>query len=193
MVFEVRQIGRHSRQFHGVVTHFDSVAVATSNICAQLSEQSGLPILLLLFGTLASSAAGQVFYQTALTATQNDNGYVTMFFLLTPALTPLISLPLSRWIPDLQFVAGPLFFIGVALVTVPLFFFSLSTWPGAQARRNSSDINAEAAPNDGDGDRSTLSSSCDSDGARSTLARPFFTDQNLILRPAVGLIVWLTW
>ena len=35
------------------------VAVATSNICAQLSEQSGLPILLLLFGTLASSAAGQ--------------------------------------------------------------------------------------------------------------------------------------
>ena len=96
-----------------------------------------------------------------------------MFFLLTPALTPLISLPLSRWIPDLQFVAGPLFFIGVALVTVPLFFFSLSTWPGAQARRNSSDINAEAAPNDGDGDRSTLSSSCDSDGALQRSPAPF--------------------
>jgi hypothetical protein len=67
------------------------VAVATSNFSTQLSEQSALPILLLLFGTLASSAAGRVFYQTALTATQNDNGYVTMFFLLTPVLTPLIS------------------------------------------------------------------------------------------------------
>jgi hypothetical protein len=111
------------------------VAVATSNFGAQLSEQSALAILLLLFGTLASSAAGRVFYQTALTATKNDNGYVTMFFLLTPVLTPLISFPLSRWIPDLQFVPQRLFFIGMALVTVSLFLFSLTTWRGAQARR----------------------------------------------------------
>ena len=122
------------------------VAVATSNFGAELSEQSALPILLLLFGTLASSAAGRVFYQTALTATQNDNGYVTMFFLLTPVLTPLIAVPLSRWIPDLQFLAGPLFFIGMALVTAPLFLFSLITWRGPQARRASSDIIAEPAP-----------------------------------------------
>src|SRR4029077_14288745 len=108
------------------------VAVATSNFAVQLSEQSALPILLLLFGTLAS-AAGRVFYQTALTATQNDNGYVTMFFLLTPVLTPLIALPLSRWIPDLQFVVGPLFLIGTALVTVPLLLFSLMAWRGASA------------------------------------------------------------
>ena len=107
------------------------VAVATSNFGARMSEQSGLAILLLLFGTLAASAAGRVFYQTALTATQNDNGYVTMFFLLTPVLTPLISLPLSRWIPDLQFVVGPLFLIGTALVTVPLLLFSLMAWRGA--------------------------------------------------------------
>ena len=109
------------------------VAIATSNFSAQLSEQSTLAILLLLFGTLASSAAGRVFYQIALTATQNDNGYVTMFFLLTPVLTPLISLPLSRWIPDLQFVAGPLFLIGLALVTAPLFLFSLIAWRGGKA------------------------------------------------------------
>jgi drug/metabolite transporter (DMT)-like permease len=108
------------------------VAVATSNFSAQLSEQSALAILLLLFGTLASSAAGRVFYQTALTATQNDNGYVTMFFLLAPVLTPLISLPLSQWIPDLRFVAGPLFFIGTTLVAVALLFFSLLAWRGAQ-------------------------------------------------------------
>jgi hypothetical protein len=94
--------------------------------------------LLLLFGTLASSAAGRVFYQTALTATQNDNGYVTMFFLLTPVLTPLISLPLSRWLPDLQFLAGPLFFAGTALVAAPLFLFSLIAWRGGQLRPASS-------------------------------------------------------
>ena len=110
------------------------VAVATSNFSARLSEQSALAILLLLFGTLASAAAGRVFYQIALTATQNDNGYVTMFFLLTPVLTPLISLPLSRWIPDLQFVAGPLFLIGMALVTAALFLFLLITWRDAHYR-----------------------------------------------------------
>ena len=43
-------------------------------------------VLLLLLGTLAGSAAGRVFYQMALTATEDDNGYVTMFFLLIPAL-----------------------------------------------------------------------------------------------------------
>ena len=122
------------------------VAVATSKFGAQLSEQSALPILLLLFGTLASSAAGRVFYQIALTATQNDNGYVTMFFLLTPVLTPLIAVPLSRWIPDLQFLAGPLFFVGMALVTAPLFLFSLIAWRGAQAPRASRNITAELAP-----------------------------------------------
>jgi hypothetical protein len=85
---------------------------------------------------LASSAAGRVFYQTALTATQNDNGYVTMFFLLTPALSALISFPLSRWIADLRFIADPLFFIGIALVTASLFLFSLLAWRGAQVRRS---------------------------------------------------------
>jgi len=109
------------------------LAVTTSNFGAQVGEQSALAILLLLFGALASSAAGRVFYQTALTATQNDNGYVTMFFLLTPVLTPLVCFPLSRWIPDLQFVVGPLFLIGLALVTAPLFLFSLIAWRGGKA------------------------------------------------------------
>lgn len=56
-------------------------------------------ILLLLIGTLAAAAAGRVFYQVALTVTDNDNGFVTMFFLLVPALSSLISFPLSWWIP----------------------------------------------------------------------------------------------
>jgi hypothetical protein len=126
------------------------VAVATSNFSARISEQSALAILLLLFGTLASAAAGRVFYQIALTATQNDNGYVTMFFLLTPVLTPLISLPLSRWMPDLQFVAGPLFFIGMALVIVALFLFLLMTWRGAHhgavKREGAATVSTRAGP-----------------------------------------------
>jgi hypothetical protein len=93
---------------------------------SHLTEQSRVAILLLLVGTLANSAAGRVFYQKALTATQNDNGYVTMFFLLTPALTSLISFSLSRWIADLRFIPGPGFFLGMALVTTPLLLLSLS-------------------------------------------------------------------
>jgi drug/metabolite transporter (DMT)-like permease len=99
-----------------------------------LSEQSAIAILLLLVGTLASSAAGRVFYQMALTATRNDNGYVTMFFLLIPALSALISFMLSHWIPGLQFVPRPMFFVGIALVTIPLLMLSLASWRGSQPR-----------------------------------------------------------
>jgi drug/metabolite transporter (DMT)-like permease len=84
---------------------------------SQLGEQSAAAILLLLFGMLASSAAGRVFYQLGLTATHNDNGYVSMFFLLTPALIALVSLPLSHWFKELRFISGPGFFLGTALVT----------------------------------------------------------------------------
>ncbi len=87
---------------------------------AHFSEHSAAAVLLLLVGTLAASAAGRVFYQMALNETRNDNGYVTMFFLLIPALSALISIPLSGWIPNLTFIPGPAFFIGMALVTAPL-------------------------------------------------------------------------
>ena len=99
-----------------------------------LSEQSAIAILLLLVGTLASSAAGRVFYEMALTATRNDNGYVTMFFLLIPALSALISFMLSHWIPGLQFVPRPMFFVGMALVTIPLLALSLASWRDSQPR-----------------------------------------------------------
>jgi drug/metabolite transporter (DMT)-like permease len=80
-------------------------------------------VLLLMLGTLAAAAAGRVFYQVALTATGNDNGFVTMFFLLVPGLSALVSVPLSRWIPDLRFVADPMFFLGLALGAASLFVF----------------------------------------------------------------------
>jgi drug/metabolite transporter (DMT)-like permease len=81
-------------------------------------------ILLLMLGTLAAAAAGRVFYQVALKNTGNDNGFVTMFFLLIPGITALISIPLSWWIADLRFIVDPLFFLGLALITASLFLFS---------------------------------------------------------------------
>ncbi|RBP04152.1 hypothetical protein DFR50_14025 [Roseiarcus fermentans] len=91
---------------------------------SRLSEQSASAIVLLLAGTLAASAAGRLFYQLALTSTKNDNGTVTMFFLLIPAISALISWPLSRWIPTLSFIPGPVFAAGMALVSAPLIVLS---------------------------------------------------------------------
>jgi drug/metabolite transporter (DMT)-like permease len=92
-------------------------------------------ILLLLLGTLAAAAAGRVFYQVALTTTGNDNGFVTMFFLLIPGLSSLITIPLSWWIKDLQFIVGPMFFVGLALITIPLLLFLLKSWQGPKGAR----------------------------------------------------------
>jgi hypothetical protein len=64
----------------------------------------------------------------ALTETDNDNGFVTMFFLLIPVLSSLISWPLSWWIADLRIAFGPMFFSGLALVSIPLFAFCVKVW-----------------------------------------------------------------
>jgi drug/metabolite transporter (DMT)-like permease len=112
------------------------IAAVTSDFgqASHLSEQSTMAVLLLLVGTLAGSAAGRVFYQMALTATKDDNGYVTMFFLSIPALSSLISFVLSRWIPSLRFVPSATFFVGMALVTISLFLLSLTSWRASQLR-----------------------------------------------------------
>jgi membrane protein implicated in regulation of membrane protease activity len=68
----------------------------------------------------------------ALTATEGDNGYVTMFFLLIPALSSLISFMLSWWIPGLQFVPSAMFFVGLALVTISLLMLWLASWRKSQ-------------------------------------------------------------
>jgi drug/metabolite transporter (DMT)-like permease len=97
-----------------VHAHFRAASISGENVPA---------ILLLLIGTLASSAAGRVFYQAALSATRNDNGFVTMFFLIIPALSALVSWPLSFWIRDLGFRPNSIFLAGLALVTAPLLLF----------------------------------------------------------------------
>ena len=85
-------------------------------------------ILLMLAGTVIAGSVGRVFYQVALTTTGADNGFVSMFFNLVPALTALISLFLSRWIADLHFVFDAMFFVGLALIAVSLLLFSLASW-----------------------------------------------------------------
>src|SRR5579872_712969 len=85
-------------------------------------------VLLLLIGTLAAAAIGRVTYQMSLSRTNNDNGFVTMFFLLVPGLSSLISLPLSWFITDLSFAADTLFFAGLLLVSASLAVFSLKSW-----------------------------------------------------------------
>jgi drug/metabolite transporter (DMT)-like permease len=111
---------------------------------AHLSEQTSMAIVLLLAGTLAASAAGRLFYQLALTETRNDNGTVTMFFLLIPAISTVISWPLSRWIPTLSFIPGPAFVVGMSLVSVPLivvWYVSRRGWSAARATSSRDAVN----------------------------------------------------
>ena len=83
---------------------------------------------LMVFGTIVAASVGRVVYQIALTVTGGDNGFVTMFLNLVPALTALISLALSHWIADLYFVIDPMFFLGSAVIAASLALFSLKSW-----------------------------------------------------------------
>ena len=85
-------------------------------------------ILLMVFGTIVAASVGRVVYQIALTVTGGDNGFVTMFLNLVPALTALISLVLSYWIADLHFVSDATFFLGSALIAASLALFSFRSW-----------------------------------------------------------------
>jgi hypothetical protein len=85
-------------------------------------------MLLMIVGTIVAASVGRVVYQIALTVTGGDNGFVTMFLNLVPALTALISLVLSRWISDLHFAIDPVFFLGSALIGASLLLFSLKSW-----------------------------------------------------------------
>jgi drug/metabolite transporter (DMT)-like permease len=112
------------------------VVIPVTACLARVSPGPGLSlamlpaVVLLILGTLASAAAGRVFYQIALSATRNDNGFVSMFFLLVPALAALVTLPMSWFLADLRFFANPAFFTGLALITASLLFFSLRSWKG---------------------------------------------------------------
>ncbi len=85
-------------------------------------------MILMIVGTIVAASLGRVGYQIALTVTGGDNGFVTMFFNLVPALTAVISLILSWWIADLHFIVDPMFFFGSAVIAASLLLFSLQSW-----------------------------------------------------------------
>jgi hypothetical protein len=93
-----------------------------------------VPVILMIAGTIVAASVGRVLYQIALSVTGNDNGFVTMFFLLIPARTALISLALSWWIADLHFSVSWMFYVGLFVVSTSLLFFSLKSW-GQPARQ----------------------------------------------------------
>jgi hypothetical protein len=86
-------------------------------------------IVLLVIGTITAASIGRVFYQIALSATGEDNGFVSMFLNLVPALSALLSFLLSFWIADLRFRANWLYFGGLLLIAASLFVFSLKSAP----------------------------------------------------------------
>ena len=95
---------------------------------SELNFGQVVPVILMVAGTIVAASVGRVLYQIALSVTGNDNGFVTMFFLLIPALTALISIPLSWWISDLHFAVSWMFYVGLAVVSASLLFFSLKSW-----------------------------------------------------------------
>ncbi len=90
-------------------------------------------VALMIAGTIIAASVGRILYQITLTVTGGDNGFVTMFWNLVPALTALISLAMSWWIADLHFAVDPMFFLGLALIAASLMVFSLKSW-GQPAR-----------------------------------------------------------
>ena len=82
------------------------------------------PTLLMIVGIILADVAGRVFSQKAMKAVDNDNGFVTMFQNLEPAIAALISFALSPWIKGLSFAPNWVFFAGLALGAASLFAFS---------------------------------------------------------------------
>ena len=79
---------------------------------------------LLVLATILATGFGRVVYQKSLTVTDNNNGFVSMFFLLIPAFTCVLSLAMSPWIKQLKFQVGPLFYVGMLLIAASIFIFS---------------------------------------------------------------------
>ena len=101
------------------------------------STASGSSIVLLIVGTIIAASVGRVFFQIALTVTGGDNGFVSMFLNLVPALTAMISFLLSLWVADLYFAFDKRFFAGLGLIIASLVLFSLMS-QRTPARRNES-------------------------------------------------------
>jgi hypothetical protein len=95
---------------------------------SELTFDQAPAMILMIVGTIVASSIGRVFYQISLTVTGGDNGFVTMFWNLVPALTALVSLILSRWIADEHFAINLTFVVGSSVIAASLLLFSLRSW-----------------------------------------------------------------
>ena len=98
-----------------------------------------LAIVLMIVGTIIAASVGRVVFQKALTVTGGDNGFVSMFLNLVPALTALISFGLSWAIPALHFAFDAQFFVGLALIGVSLALFSVKPCRHQPAKEGAGD------------------------------------------------------
>ena len=125
MVFGLRRLCMHSRDIRdgrrGRHSHYAGDRLSQSGV--QLTTDALPALALLAIGTILATGLGRVLYQRALTITDNNNGFVSVFFLLIPAFTCLLSLGMSPWIKELKFPVGPLFFLGLGLVGAPILVF----------------------------------------------------------------------
>ena len=91
---------------------------------SELNFDQPLAIALMIVGTIIAASVGRVFYQVAITVTAGDNGFVSMFLNLVPALTAVVSFALSWWIASLHFAFDATFFVGLALIAASLAEFT---------------------------------------------------------------------
>lgn len=125
MVFGLRRIRLRSRHVcdgrRGCRSRY-----APDRLCAgglQFNTDALPALALLAIGTIFATGFGRVLYQRSLTITDNNNGFVSVFLLLIPAFTCLLSLGMSPWIKELKFPVGPLFFLGLGLVAPSILVF----------------------------------------------------------------------
>ncbi len=95
---------------------------------SELSPDHWRAMLLMVLGTILAGSFARVLYQIAITVTSGDNGFVSMFFNLVPALIALISYVMTRWIPSLHVVLDLTFFGGLTCIVTALFVFSIMSW-----------------------------------------------------------------
>jgi hypothetical protein len=93
----------------------------------RFTSAGGEAILLLIAGTILAASIGRLCYQIALSATGGDNGFVSMFLNLLPALSALVAYSLSFWLPDLRFRPNALYFAGLMLIGTSLLVFSVKS------------------------------------------------------------------
>lgn len=93
-----------------------------------------LAVVLMVLGTIVAASVGRVAFQIALTVTHGDNGFVSMFLNLVPALTAVISLAMSFAIPALHFAFDWRFVLGLGLIGASLALFTLTSFRTPAAR-----------------------------------------------------------